>query len=192
MADRRWPTAAFQREDPTRTHMTIEELYQNMLAPNPAAARKRAALRAVACCILVALSACASPTTGSLRLTLAERGAFHATVERCVRNSADGEAAREGCVMLWRMTQVFGAYWAAKRLEADESLSKNRPAFEEQLARQIGGERQICLARWLVREQQNGPPQLDSPPVNLGRSFCLASAKLFEGGANALFDEASR
>lgn len=191
MADRRWPTAAFQREDPKRTHMTIEELYQNMLAPNHAAARKRAALRAVACCILVALSACASPTTGSLRLALAER-AFHATVERCVRNSADGEAAREGCVMLWRMTQVFGAYWAAKRLEADESLSKNRPAFEEQLARQIGGERQICLARWLVREQQNGPPQLDSAPVNLGRSFCFASAKLFEGGANALFDEASR
>lgn len=149
-----------------------------------AAARGLAASAALA-----ALSACVTPAT---KLALAERRAEHTTIERCVSESPYGEAGRDACKILWWSTQGSGARWAAVRLQADASLSKNRPAFDEQLSRQSGIERQKCLVRWLAREQESGPPQLDSQSAALGHPFCFAASKFFARGAYALFDEVSR
>lgn len=150
---------------------------------------KAAARGLSASAALAALSACVTPAT---KFALAERRAEHTTIERCVSESPYGETGRDGCKILWWSTQGSGARWAAVRLQADASLSKNRPAFDEQVSRQSGVERQKCLARWLAREQESGPPQLDSQSATLGHPFCFAVSKFFAKGAYALFDEVDR
>ena len=149
----------------------------------------RSGLKLAVCSLVVTLAACNGPAKTGSPFAVAERRAWQATIDRCMKSNSRGEMSKEACQLAWDMLSVPGVRWAKSQLQPDGRLREGRAEFDLALARKAQTVRRDCLNGWLTQEGKNGPPNLDPTVLGQMRAMCFGFSVVFSEGANALVDQ---
>lgn len=149
----------------------------------------RSGLKSAVCSLVVTLAACGGPTKTGSPFAVAERRAWQATIDRCMKSNSRGEMSKEACQLAWDLLSVPGVRWAKSQLQPDGTLRAGRAEFDLALARKAQTVRRDCLNGWLTQEGKNGPPNLNPTMLGQMRAMCFGFSVVFSEGANALVDQ---